>query len=76
VVIGAAIAQTELEDRPRHPADPRSRMAKARALGLQTPNEAVETTHVMLAPWCAGPRRYAGTSFVCARGHRSGWQLT
>jgi hypothetical protein len=55
VVIGTAIAQTELEHRPRHPADLRSRMAEARALGLQTPNEAVETTHVMLARWLRRP---------------------
>ena len=50
VVIGAAIAQTELEHRPRHSANLRSRMAEARTLGLQPPNEAVEATHVIFAP--------------------------
>ena len=50
VVIGAAVAQTELEHRPRHPADLRGGMAEARALGLQAPDEAVEATHVTFAP--------------------------
>ena len=50
VVIGAAVAQTELEHGPRQSADLRGCMAEARALGLQAPDEAVETTHVMFAP--------------------------
>src|SRR5690606_936703 len=59
VVVGAAVAQTELEHRAGQGVDHRSREAETRALRLQAPDEAVETAHVTFALV-----KWAGDRFV------------